>query len=57
MKILEIDTYEYVLREDLEEEDWICLLDLLRDVRAKYSGQFVNVTVGYKQPRTDRKEG
>lgn len=51
MKILEIETTEYILRDDLEEEDLICLLDLLRDVRNEYDGSLIDITVGYKQPR------
>ena len=51
MKILELNTTEYILHDDLEEEDLICLLDLLRDVRNGYTGELIDVQVGYKQPR------
>lgn len=50
MKVLELGPSEYVLRDDLDEEDLICLLDLLRDVRNQYTGTPVNMCVGYKQP-------
>lgn len=55
MKVLELQSSRYVLRDDLDEEDLICLLDLLRDVRNEYTGQLIDVGVGYGQPR-ERKE-
>ena len=57
MKILELETNEYILRDDLDEEDLICLLDLLRDVRNEYTGKLIDVKVGTKQPRSDHQEG
>ncbi len=51
MKVLELNLNKYILRDDLEEEDLICLLDLLRDVRNEYDGQPIDVSVGYRLPR------
>lgn len=56
MKVLELQSSRYILRDDLDEEDLICLLDLLRDVRNEYTGQLIDVGVGYGQPRPEKKE-
>lgn len=56
MKILELNSSEYILRDDLDEEDLICLLDLLRDVRNADDGHPMDVSVGVKQPRSNQKE-
>lgn len=56
MKILALHSSEYILRDDLDEEDLICLLDLLRDVRDEYSGKLIDVSVGTKQPRSAQTE-
>lgn len=50
MKILKVDDTDIVLRDDLEAEDLICLLDLLEGTR-NTSGVEVDVTVGYKFPK------
>ena len=47
MKILALDTTTYLLRDDLDEEDLMCLLDLLRDLRDE-AGYPIDATVGYK---------
>ena len=59
MKVLDLNTNKYILRDDLEEEDLICLLDLLRDARNAHNNKLVDVSVGFKQPtpQTDNQEG
>jgi hypothetical protein len=56
MKLLELNSSEYILRDELDEEDLICLLDLLRDVRAAYNNKPVDVSVGFKQPTPQKEE-
>lgn len=57
MKILEMGLCnEFILRDDLEAEDLIVLLDILQGCRSALDGTPANVMVGEKQPRPVPKE-
>lgn len=51
MTTLELGYDRYILRDDLEAEDLICVLDLLRDARRAVDYQPIDVKVGFAHPQ------